>query len=181
MNLSFRSTVILLSAAAIALAVCGWCIRRDGIAIGKIGERVAETRRHVDELRSVVAAATKAADVEVKKSVAKRTEYRAARSKVEVKSDSVFADGQRLELPSVAALVKTSDAVVVQDSTTFVKQAAKDSVNLVFYKAVDAHDSALEREKEPWCGRKCGVAIGVGTTLGVVYAAVRIIRAVGHK
>lgn len=181
MNISFRTKLIAGVVAIAVLAVCGWCIRQDGIATGKIGERVVESRKRVAELRPVVAAAAKAADVETKKLVTKNSEYRAARAKVEVKGDSVIADGQRVELPSVAAALVHADSLSVQVAPTVVKQAAKDSVNLVFYKAVDAHDSALEQEKEPWCGRKCGIAIGVGTTVGVVYVAVRIIRAVAHK
>jgi hypothetical protein len=175
MNLSFRTKMIAGVAVIVALAVCGWSLRRSGIAIGKLGERVVETRRHVDELRPVVAAAAKAADVETKKLVAKNSDYRAARAKVEVKGDSVIADGQRVELASVAAALVRADSLSIQVAPTVVKQAAKDTANLVFYHAVDAHDSALEQEKEPWCGRKCGVAIGVGTTVGVVYVAVRII------
>jgi ElaB/YqjD/DUF883 family membrane-anchored ribosome-binding protein len=177
--------VKLLGAATIAiiimLFVVGWCERRTGVAIGKIGEKVAETGALVDRLEPVVAAAAKAADVETKKLVAKSEDYSSARSKVEVNGDSVIADGQRVELPSVASALVKADSLSVQVAPTVIKEAAKDSVNLLFYKAVDAHDSALEKEKSPWCGKKCGITIGVaGTAAGVLLVA-KVIHLVTHK
>jgi hypothetical protein len=138
-------------------------------------------RARVDELEPVVAAAAQAADVETKKLVAKSEDYRSARSKVEVKGDSVIADGARVELPSVASALVKADSLSVQVAPTVIKEAAKDSANLVFYKAVDAHDSALEKEKSPWCGKKCGITIGVaGTAAGVLLVA-KVIHLVTHK
>lgn len=163
------------------LGVAGWCIRRDSFNAGRVDQRLETSATAVKHLTIEKVVVDKAADVEVKKSIAKRPEYRAARAKIEIQGDSVFADGQRLELPSLADFVKVADARAGQDSTTIVKQAEARSKGDILVGALTSHVDLLQEVKKPRCSRKCGVVIGVAGTAVVVIIAVKIIQAVGHR
>lgn len=162
------SQKILAGIAAIAvLAVAGWCIRRDGINRGAIDQRIQTSATEVKELKHdavVVRAQT----------IAKRKEYHAARSKVELEGDTVVADGKTVELPSVASLIRVADAHSAQDS---VDQAKQD----LLVAGLDKRVNLLEEAKRPRCSMKCGVVVGTAGTIAVVYVVVKIIKAVGHR
>lgn len=167
MKLSLRTWILAGVVAAIALAVFGFCERRAGKQEGAVNQEI--------KASAVVVKARKAdAAIEVKKSVTKRAEYNAARAKVEVKGDTVVADRQSAVMPSVAALVKVADARGSQDSTSIAKQD-------LLVGALSDHVDLLQQEKKPRIGFKTGVALGVVATGVVVYVAVKIIKAVGHK
>lgn len=138
------------------------------------GEKKGAVRQELKANAVVVEAEKADVATEVKKSVAKRAEYHAARAKVVVEGDTVIADGKTVELPSVASLIRVADSRGAQDSASMAKQ---DLLIGTLGKRVDL----LEDTKQPWCGRKCGIAIGVGGTAAAVYIAVRIIKAVAHK
>ena len=166
-KLSLKQKLVAGVAIAIAIAVFGWCQRREGQKVGAVNPEL--------KANAVVVQAQKAdVVVEVKKSVAKRKEYHAARAKVELKGDTVIADGQAVVLPSVADLVKVADSRGEQDSTSIAKQ------NLLIA-SLDHRVDLLQEMKRPRCSRKCGVVIGVAGTAAVVYVAVRIIQATGRR
>jgi hypothetical protein len=156
-------------------------VHRDGVKKGAVKQELKENAAVVKDLRAKAVVADKAAAVEVKKSVAKRAEYHAARAKVEVKGDTVFADGRQIEMPSVVALIKVADSRGDQDSTTISKQAAQDTANKAVDWGLGKRVNLLEHEKQPLCGRKCGIAIGVAGAGVVVIVAVHIINALGHR
>lgn len=142
-------------------------VHRDGEKKGAVNQELKTNAAEVKDLRV-------AAVVVRKQSETKKAEYHAARAKVELKGDTVVADGKSIELPSVASLITVADARGAQDSVSLAKQ---DTLIAALGKRVDL----LEEAKQPWCGRKCGIAVGAVGTVGLVYVAVRIIRAVGHK
>lgn len=151
------------------LVVAGFAflIHRDGERQGAVKQELKVNAGHVQELRA-------AAVVVRAKTVAKRKEYRAARAKVVVKGDTVIADGKTVELPSVASLIRVADSRGAQDSTDMAKQD-------LLIATLGQRVNLLERVKEPRCGRKCGIAIGVAGTGAVLYVAIRIIGAARHK
>jgi hypothetical protein len=190
-----QTKILLGLGVTIALAVAAWFVHRDGIAKGAVDQKLATNataivtsnkKTAVDSVAVVVA--EKVADTAVKRSLAVRKTYNAARAKIVVKGDSVFVDGQSLELPSLADFVNVADSRVALDSTAIVKVVAADtsksvmlSDNRVGIALRDERVDVLEDAKRPWCSVKCGVAIGVGTTVVVVVLAVKVIRAVSHK
>lgn len=167
MKVSLRTWIVAGVGILIAFALFGFCERRAGKEEGAI-------KQEIKESAVVVKARKQESAIEVKKSVAKRAEYHAARAKVEVKGDTVIADGQTVVMPSVANLVKVADARGDQDSTSITKQD-------LLVGALSDHVDLLQKEKSPRCGKKCGIVIGVVGTAGVVYVAVRIIKALAHK
>jgi hypothetical protein len=76
---------------------------------------------------------------------------------------------ERMQLDSTAVaalgtLVATKDTVIVRQD----QRITADSLVL----ALTSHAfAALRREKEPWCGRRCGIVLGVG---GMLAAAVAV-------
>lgn len=180
-RLSLKTKIIAGVAIAVVLLVLGWCRQREAFNAGRADQRLETNAGVVKELRTKAVVVDKAAAVEVKKSVAKRAEYHAARAKVEVKGDTVFADGKQIEMPSVTDLIRVADSRGDQDSTTIVKQAAQDTANKAINWGLGQRVDLLEEAKRPRCSRKCGVAIGVAGTAAVVVIAVKILRAVGHK
>jgi hypothetical protein len=166
-TLSLHQKIIAGVALVVAVAVFGWCQRREGQQLGAINQEI--------KASAVVVQAQKVdAGVEVRKSVAKRTEYHAARAKVEIKGDTVIADGQTVVLPSVANLIKVADSRGAQDSTSLAKQ------NLLIG-SLDHHVDLLQEAKRPRCSTKCGIVIGTAVTVTVVVIAVKVLRAVSHK
>jgi hypothetical protein len=165
--LSLKQKILVGVAIAIAVAVFGWCQRREGQQLGAINQEIKASA-------VVVQAERTGAGVEVKKSVAKKAEYHAVRAKVELKGDTVIADGQTVVLPSVANLVRVADSRGDQDSTSLAKQ------NLLIA-GLDHHVDLLQEAKRPRCSTKCGIVIGTAATVTVVVIAVKIIRAVGHR
>jgi hypothetical protein len=194
-SLSLQTKLLLALAIAIALAVGAWFIHRDGVAKGAVDQKLTTnaaaiaTSNQVSSLDSAVdVVAEKVADTAVKRSAAARAPYHAARSKIVIKGDSVFVDGQSLDLPSIADFVNVADSRAATDSTAIVKVAAADTtkaVRISDYRAGitlrDDRNGILEDAKRPWCSVKCGVAIGVTTTVVVVVIAVKILKAVSHK
>ncbi|MFL5481126.1 MAG: hypothetical protein ACJ8AK_02970 [Gemmatimonadaceae bacterium] len=181
---SLRNKIIAGVAAIIILAACGWCIRRDGVKAGELGEKIAATAEKAKQLEAALAAANESADVETQKLVAKDSDYRAARSKVETKGDSVIADGKRVELPSVVAALVKADSLSIQVPPTVVKEAAKDTLQNLLVGTLNDHVDLLEQKKEPRFGTKTGVVIGVvGTTVAVyiTYRVIKIIAAVAKR
>jgi hypothetical protein len=193
--ITLQSKIIAGVAIAIAVVVFGLCERHAGEKIGAVDQklvtnaaaiRTSDKKTAVDSVAAVVD--EKVADTAVKKSVAARAPYRAARSKIVLKGDSVFVDGQSLELPSIAAFVNVADSRVATDSTAIAKVVAADtsksvmiSDNRVGIALREDRNGILEKATRPWCSVKCGVAIGVGTTVVVVVIAVKILKAVSHK
>jgi hypothetical protein len=166
-TLSLQQKIVAGVAIAIAVAVFGWCQRREGQKAGAINQEIRASAVVVQAQKADVA-------VDLKKSVAKRTEYHAARAKVEVKGDTVIADGQSIVMPSVANMVKVADSRGDQDSTSMRKQD-------LLIAGLDHHIDLVEEMKKPRCSRTCGIVIGTAATVTVVVIAVKIIRAVGHK
>lgn len=167
MTLSSKQKIIGVVVIVVAFGVFGFCQRREGQQLGAINQEI--------KASAIVVQAQKAeAGVEIKKSVAKRTEYHAARAKVELKGDTVIADGQAIVLPSVANLIKVADSRGAQDSTSLAKQ------NLLIG-SLDHHVDLLQEAKRPRCSTKCGIVIGTAATVTVVVIAVQIIKAVGHR
>jgi hypothetical protein len=179
--ISLRTKIVAGVVLAIAVVVLAYCERRAGIQVGQVEQKIVASGERVKQLEAAVAAVDKETAVQVEKSTTKRTEYRAARAKVEVKGDSVIADGQRVDMPSVAAALIKGDAMGTQDSTAIREQARSDTLQHVLVGALDHHVDLLQEEKRPRFGTKTGIAIGVVGTVGVVYVAVRIIKAVAHK
>jgi hypothetical protein len=166
-SLTLQQKILAVVALVIAVVVFGWCQRREGVKVGAVNQEI--------KASAIVVTAEKAdVQVELKKSVAKRTEYKAARAKVEIKGDTIFADGKEIEMPSVVGLIKVADARGAQDSTSMAKQD-------LLVGALDHHVDLLEEAKKPRCSTKCGVVIGTVGTVAVVYVAIRIIKAVAHK
>lgn len=166
-TLSLKQKILAGVAIAITVGVFGWCQRREGQQLGAINQEIKASA-------VVVKAQRVAAGAEVKKSIAKKAEYHAARAKVELKGDTVIADGQTVVLPSVARLVKVADSRGAQDSASLAKQ------NLLIA-GLDHHVDLLQEARRPRCSTKCGVVIGTATTVTVVVIAVKILRAVGHR
>jgi hypothetical protein len=161
-TLSLQQKIIAGVAILIAVAVFGWCQRREGQKVGAVDQEI--------KAAAVVVTARKAAaGVELKKSVAKRAEYHAARAKVELKGDTVIADGQSVFLPSVANLVKVADSRGEQDSTSIAKQ------NLLIG-SLDHHVDLLQEAKRPRCSTKCGIVIGTAATVTVVVVVAKVIQ-----
>jgi hypothetical protein len=179
--LSLRNKIIAGIALVLAVVVFGWCEHRSGAAAGALNQKIVAAGDKVTEKKLAAVIVDKVAQVEVKKSVAQRADYRVARSKVDVQGDSVFADGERIQSRSIADLVKAADKVVVQDSTTIVKQventAGRDSV----IAALDSHVDLLKEDKQPRFGVRTGVVVGAVGTVVVVVIAVKIIKAVAHR
>lgn len=167
MKLSLQQKIIAGVAIAIAVLVFGWCQRREGQKVGAIDQEIHASAVVVKAQKADVA-------VEIKKSVTKRAEYHAARAKVELKGDTVVADGQTVVMPSVAAALVKADSMSAQDSTSIAKQ------NLLVG-ALDHHVDLLQEAKRPRFGTKTGIAIGVVGTAAVVYLAVKIIKAVAKR
>lgn len=152
---------------AIAIGVFGWCQRRDGEKAGAVNQEI--------KASAIVVTARKAAvATELEKSVAKRVEYHTARAKVELKGDTVIADGKTVELPSVASLITVADARGAQDSASLAKQ------NLLV-SSLDHHVDLLAEAKRPRCSTKCGIVIGTATTLTLVVVVSKIVRAISHR
>lgn len=181
MKLTLQQKILAGVLVVIAIAVFGWCQRREGVKTGALNQEIVTSTAAVKDLKLEAVVVDKAAQVEVKKSVAKRADYQAARAKVELKGDTVIADGQSIVLPSVAAALVKADTMSVEDSTAIAKQARSDTLKTVLVGALDHHVDLLEEAKRPRCSVKCGVVIGTVTTVAVVIIAVKIIRAVGHK
>lgn len=153
----------------VALAVFGFCERRAGVKAGAVDQEIKASA-------IVVKAARADVDVELKKSIAKRKEYHAARAKIQVKGDTVVADGQSVVLPAVAGFVRVADSRGDQDSTSIRKQD-------LLVAATDHHVDLVQEMKKPRCGKNCGIAIGVVGTVGTVYVVFRVIDAIAkaHK
>lgn len=181
MTLTPRRKIVAGVIAIAILAVVGFCIRRDGIRTGRENQAIAANEIVVKDLKAKGAVVDKAAAVDVKKSIAKKAEYHTARAKVEIKGDTVFADGRQIEMPSVVSLIKVADSRGAQDSTTIVKQAAQDTANKAINWGLGQRVDLLEEAKRPRCSRTCGIVIGTAATVTVVVIAVKIIRAVGHR
>ena len=182
MNLfsSVRNRIIAGVGLGVTLAVCGWCIHRDGVKAGELGEKIAVTAEKAKQLKTAIAAAKKSAEVETAKLVAKTSDYQTARSKVETKGDSVIADGARARMPSVVAALVKADSLAVQVAPTVIKKAASDSLENLLVGTLNDHVDLLEQKKEPRFGTKTGFAIGVVGTAAAVILAVKIIRAIGR-
>jgi hypothetical protein len=179
--LSLKTKIIAGAGVVIVLAVCGWCIRRDGIKLGQVEQKIVASAERVKNIETAVATADQETKVETKKLVTKNADYRSARSKVEVKGDSVIADGQRLEMPSVALALTKADTLSNQVMPTVEKQARSDTLQHALVGALNDHVDLIQQEKRPRFGTKTGIAIGVVGTIAVVYIGVRIIQALGHK
>lgn len=179
--LTLRNKIIAGVAIAIAVLVFGWCQRREGVKQGQLDQKITASAEKVEDLKLEAALVDADAKVEVKKAIAKRPEYRAARAKIEVKGDTVIADGQSVVLPSLADFVKVADSGHAQDSTAIDKQARSDTLQKVLVGALDDHVDLLQEAKRPRFGTKTGIAIGVVGTAAVVYVAVKIIRVLGHR
>jgi hypothetical protein len=167
MNLTMRQKIIGAAVIIIGVALFGWCEKRSGIQSGALSQEIKASAVVVNARKADVA-------VQLKKSVAKRAEYKAARAKVTVKGDTVIADGQSVVMPSVANLVKIADSRGEQDSTSMAKQD-------LLVGALDHHVDLVQEMKKPRIGVKTGIAIGVVGTVAVVYIGVKIIKALGHK
>jgi hypothetical protein len=178
---TLQTKIIAGVAIAIAVLVFGWCQRREGAKTGALNQEVKMSAVVVSAAKADVAVAAADAKVETKKLVAKNEDYRSSRSKVEIKGDSIFADGQRLELPSVALALTKADTLSDQVLPTVAKQARSDTLQKVLVGALDRHVDLIQEEKRPRIGMKTGIAIGVVGTCAVVYIGVRIIQALGHK
>lgn len=181
MTLPLRTKIIAGVAIAIAVVVLAYCERRAGKSIGALSQKIVASSARVNEIETTVAAADAETRVEVKKLVTKNADYRGARANIELKGDTVVADGQRVELPSVVAALVKADSLSAQVPPTVVKQTRSDSLQNVLVGALDHHIDLLEEAKKPRIGVKTGVVIGVVVTVGVVYIGVKIIRAIGHK
>lgn len=181
MKLTLEEKVIAGVAILLVVIFGAWWIHRDGEKAGAVDQEIKASAVVVTAAKADVAAARAAAKVEVAKLVTKRTDYRAARAKIEVKGDSVIADGQRVDMPSVAAAIARADTVSDQIPPTLAKETRSDTLQAVLAGALDHHVDLLQEEKKPRIGLKTGVAIGVVGTVAVVYIGIRIIRAVAHK
>lgn len=135
---------------------------------------------------------------------------RAAQAHVVLRGDTAIAgDTSQILLPEIASMIRiTLDAgeqkdttiakqaaTIVQDSLTIKDQAgtigdlqatvaSKDVViadHVESEKKADEQIATLEKQKNPRCSMKCGIAIGTAGALTIVTIAVKIIRAVGHK
>jgi hypothetical protein len=178
---SVRAKILAGVAIAIVIVVFGFCERQSGKKIGALNQKVVASAARVKSAELAVRAADPVAKAEVEKSVTKRANYHEARATVEVKGDSVFADGQRVDMPSVAAALEKADTMSTQDSTAIREQARSDTLKTALVGALNDHVDLLQEEKRPRIGMKTGIAIGVVGTCAVVYIAVKIIRAVGHR
>src|SRR4051812_37474087 len=108
MTISLQQKIIAVAASLIAIVAFGWCMRHEGEKRGAVDQKLEANAGQVKELKLEAVVVDRAAAIEVKKSVAKKAEYHAARAKVELKGDTVFADGKEVVLPSVAALIKVA-------------------------------------------------------------------------
>jgi hypothetical protein len=178
---SLRTKIFAGVGLAIAVAVFGFCERRAGVQVGALDQKIVASAARVKQTETAVAAADQETKVEVKKLVTKNADYQGARAKVELKGDTVVADGQSVVMPSVAAALVKADSLSVQVAPTVIKQTRSDSLQKVLAGALNDHIDLLQKEKKPRIGVKTGIAIGVVGTVGVVYIAVKIIRAIGHK
>lgn len=143
-------------------------VHRDGEKKGAVRQELKTNAAEVKQSKAEVVVAR--AESEQKREV-----YHVARSKVVLEGDTVVADGKTVELPSVATLIKVADARGAKDSTSLAKQ---DLLIATLGKRVDL----LQQEKEPWCGRRCGITIGVAGTIGVAYVIVKVVLPlVRHK
>lgn len=164
----------------VAGGILSFCSRRDGIAIGAQDQRITAAAADVQELKLEKVIVDKVADAEVVKSDRIRTERRTARAKVELRGDTVIADGHAIELPSVSSLIRVDDRQGVQDSTSIDVKARSDSLGKILIAGLDKHVDLLEEAKRPRCSRKCGIAIGVGGTVAAVVVVAKIITAFRH-
>jgi hypothetical protein len=173
----------LIAGAAIVIAALVGAYLIDRAMASAADQKLATNAVQVTKRRSIAVVTQKAADVEVKKSVALRVPYHAARGKIVVKGDSVFADGFSLELPSVADFVNEADARVAQDSTSIVKTVASTAAVDSLVSSLDARVDLYKEAKRPRIGVKTGIAIGVVTTVAGVWLAVTVIKAIAgsHK
>lgn len=178
---SLQTKIIAGVAIAIALATGAWFIHRDGVEAGQVDQKIEASAVSTKQNRAIAAVAQKAADAQVKKSDSVRVVYHAKRSKVEVKGDSVFADGQAVDMPSVASLIAEADSRGAQDSTTISSSGASKAAVDSLVSSLDGRVDLLQEAKRPRFGTKTGVAIGVVGTAAVVYIAVKIIRALAHR
>lgn len=172
--------MIAVIAGALLLGVVSFCSRRNGIAIGGQDQRITTAAADVKELRLEKVIVDQVAEEEVKKSDRIRPERRAARAKVQLRGDTVIADGQTIVLPSVVSLIRVDDRQGVQDSTSIRAKARSDSLGNVLVGGLDKHVDLLEEAKRPRCSRKCGVAIGVVGTVGAVVVVVQIVKLFRH-
>lgn len=179
--LSLRTKIIAGVAAVVLLSVFGWCEHRAGVKVGALDQKIVASAARVKSIETAVAAADQETKVEVNKLVAKNADYRGARAKVELKGDTVIADGQSIVLPSVAAALVKADSLSIQVPPTVVKQTRSDSLNTVLVGALDHHIDLVEELHKPRIGVKTGIAIGVVGTAAVVVIAVKIIRAVARR
>jgi len=178
---SLQTKVIAGVVLALAVVLLAYCEKRSGIQIGQVEQKITASAEHVKHIEAAVAAVDRETKVEVARAATKRSDYHAARAKVQLKGDSVIADGQRVELPSVAAALAKADTMSRQDSTAIKAQARSDTLEHVLVGALNDHVDLLQEEKRPRCSATCGIVVGtVGTAL-VVVIAVKVIQALGHK
>jgi hypothetical protein len=163
------------------LAVCGWCIRRDGIAVGALDQKISAAADKSKILERVIHQVDDSAKIEAQKSVAKKAEYHAARAKVRLEGDTVIADGQHAVMPSVTQLIKAADARGEQDSTTIVKEVDKSAARDSLIAAQGVHIDLLQEAKRPRFGTKTGFVVGAAATVGVIWVAVKIIKVVAKR
>lgn len=164
----------------VAGIVLSFCSRRNGIEIGAQDQRIQTAATDVKELKLEKVIVDQVAEKEVAKSDRIRPERRAARAKVEIRGDTVIADEQTIVLPSVASLIRVDDRQGAQDSTSIHAQARSDTLANKLIAGLDVHVDLLEEAKRPRCSRKCGIAIGVVGTVGVVYVVVKVVAAIRH-
>lgn len=181
MKISLRTWILAGAGLLIIFAVFGFCQRRAGKQEGAVNQKIVASAERVKSIEVAVDKADKAAGVETKKLVTKNADYRAARTKVETKGDTVISDGQTVVMPSAAAALKRADSLSAQVTPTVVEHARSDSLKTVLVGALSDHVDLLQQEKKPRIGFKTGVALGVVATGVTVYVAVRIIKALAHR
>jgi hypothetical protein len=101
--------------------------------------------------------------------------YKAARGKVIVRADTIYADSQSVVLPDVASLIKTCDITIKNDSLAIVAlkvdAVAKDSVILGQQGQIAVRDSRivlLEKITAPRFGFRSGVVVGAAIVVAIV-------------
>lgn len=87
-----------------------------------------------------------------------------------VRVPAPVVERMRLDSSAVVALgtlVRWKDTVIVRQD----RQLSADSLELL---ARSNAFSALERVKDPWCGRRCGIVLGVGGMLATAVAVEQV-------
>lgn len=184
----YRQELLACSIGLLMAVAGGYLLYREGVSAGRTDAKLEQLAQAleanavvVSRARSIATSATHAASIEADRSVSRRRLAGVARRKVDLRGDTaVVGDSTRqVILPELSELIRTSDALHVQDSITILVQAIAIASQDSLIRSLDRRVEILEEENgvlrkatRPRFGFRAG-AIAAAITIAVLAGAVR--------